>query len=209
MGQDAAITSALPTDTRLPDDPETLKRMILELLGQLRDERNRRSGVEQRLDQLLRRLYGPKGEKFRPDQPSLLTLLGEVDEPEPPPLPPTLPAELEPEPPPRKKGHGRRKLPDDLVRERVVHDVSEADKVCPCCQTPRVKIGEETSEQLDYRPAKLFVWEHVRLKYACPRCAKAAATPLASFADVESATSPHSWHHPASKLWWRPSLQPL
>ena len=27
----------------------------------------------------------------------------------------------------------------------------------------RVKIGEETSEQLDFRPAKLFVWEHVRL----------------------------------------------
>jgi transposase len=35
----------------------------------------------------------------------------------------------------------------------------------------REKIGEETSEQLDYHPASLFVVEHVRPKYACRRCA--------------------------------------
>ena len=57
----------------------------------------------------------------------------------------------------KKKGHGRRSLPKDLRRERIENDVSEAEKVCPCCQTPRIKIGEETSEQLDYQPAKLFV----------------------------------------------------
>jgi transposase len=78
----------------------------------------------------------------------------------------------------KRKGHGRRPLPRDLRRERVVYDVPEAGKVCPCCQTPRVKIGEETSEQLDYQPAKLFVWEHVRLKYACPSCAKATASTM-------------------------------
>ena len=78
----------------------------------------------------------------------------------------------------KKKGHGRKPLPADLRRERVVHDLPEAEKTCPCCRTTRVKIGEETSEQLDYRPARLFVWQHVRLKYACPKCAAAAATPL-------------------------------
>ncbi|QDV34420.1 Transposase IS66 family protein [Tautonia plasticadhaerens] len=31
-------------------------------------------------------------------------------------------------------------------------------------------IGEETSEQLDYRPASLFVVEHVRFKVACRHC---------------------------------------
>jgi transposase len=71
-----------------------------------------------------------------------------------------------------RSGHGRRKLPTNLPRERVVHDVAEAEKTCPCCASPRTKIGEETSEQLDYRPAKLFVVEHVRLKYACPKCLK-------------------------------------
>jgi transposase len=33
-----------------------------------------------------------------------------------------------------------------------------------------VRIGEEVSERLDYRPASLFVVEHVRPKYACQDC---------------------------------------
>ncbi|MGE4104379.1 MAG: IS66 family transposase zinc-finger binding domain-containing protein, partial [Pirellulales bacterium] len=31
----------------------------------------------------------------------------------------------------------------------------------------RIKIGTETSEQLEYEPASLYVVEHVRFKYAC------------------------------------------
>ena len=38
------------------------------------------------------------------------------------------------------------------------------------CGAHLVKIGEETSEQLDYQPASLFVTEHVRFKYACQAC---------------------------------------
>ncbi|HET9831224.1 MAG TPA: IS66 family transposase [Vicinamibacterales bacterium] len=172
MSTDAATSDALPDESTLPDDPETLKGMIHELLALLQDTRQELSGVRQRLDQLLRRLYGPKGEHFRPDQPSLFE--GSA---EPASTSPSVPVPVEPEPvaSSKRKGHGRRCLPADLKRERVVHDVSEAEKVCPCCQSPRVNIGEETSEQLDYRPAKLFVWEHVRLKYACPKCLKTSS----------------------------------
>ena len=171
------VPATISPDAPLPDDLDILKRMIRELLQLLKSEKHRSEGLQHRLDQLLRRLYGPKGEKFRPDQPGLFELLGEIAAADaaPPPSPP--PAEATAAGP-KKKGHGRRALPEDLRRERVEHDVPEADKVCPCCQTPRVKIGEETSEQLDYRPARLFVWEHVRLKYACPNCAKAAAKPI-------------------------------
>jgi len=45
-----------------------------------------------------------------------------------------------------------------------------------------LKFGEEISEQLDYRPASLFVWQHVRFKYACPQChdhVTAAPVPVA------------------------------
>jgi transposase len=162
MSPDAATA-----DVALPDDLDTLKAMIRELLVALHDKDRALSGVQQRLDQLLRRLYGPKSERFRPDQPGLFDqLLG--NEPEAPPAD-EKPAD-EPAAPPRRKGHGRRRLPADLQRERVVHDLPEAEKTCPCCQQPRIPIGEETSEQLDYRPAKLFVWQHVRLKYACPSC---------------------------------------
>jgi transposase len=165
--------------------------MVRELLELLKTEKHRSDGLQHRLDQLLRRLYGPKGEKFRPDQPGLFELLNEVaaaqaEEPAPP--QPTVPPPTEAvAAQPKKKGHGRRSLPEDLRRERIVYDVPAAEKVCSCCQTPRIKIGEETSEQLDYQPAKLFIWEHVRLKYACPNCAKAAAKPIPTMPTVVEA----------------------
>jgi transposase len=174
-------TVAVPLDAALPDDPETLKGMIRELLAALHDKDRALSGVQHRLDQLLRRLYGPKSERFRPDQPDLFDHLL----PPEPDAPADEPATTTPNQPRRGKKHGRRRLPADLQRERLVHDLPEVDKVCPCCQQPRVPIGEEVSEQLDYRPAKLFVWQHVRLKYACPAClANACATEPAAAPDA-------------------------
>jgi transposase len=61
-------------------------------------------------------------------------------------------------------------LPHDLPRQRVERDLTESEKLCLCCQNPRVRIGEEISERLDYRPTSLFVVEHVRPKYACRSC---------------------------------------
>jgi transposase len=52
--------------------------------------------------------------------------------------------------PPPRRGHGRRPLPGHLPRERIEHDLAEAEKACPCCGRTRVRIGSETSEQLDY-----------------------------------------------------------
>lgn len=187
MSRDAATSETLPPDASLPDDPEVLKGMIRELLTLLRSRTQELDGVRHRLDQLLRRLYGPKGERFRPDQPALFDPLSEAVLV--PPQTPEIPAESE-SAPRAKKGHGRKRLPADLRRERVVHDLPESEKLCSCCQSPRVKIGEETSEQLDYRPAKLFVWEHVRLKYACLACLrKAASTPSTTWMESDS-TSP-------------------
>ena len=162
-------------DTPLPSDIGTLHAMIRELLGLLKDRQSELDGVRQRLDQLLRRLYGPKSERFRPDQPTLF------DDPNDPtePAPPANADEPAATDTPRRRGrHGRRRLPADLERQRVVHDLSETDKICPCCHEPRVVIGEQTSEQLDYHPATLFVWQHVRLSYACPNCLAQAIDPV-------------------------------
>ena len=172
--------AALPDESTLPDDPETLKGMIRELLAMLQTRDQELDGVRQRLDQLLRRLYGPKGEHFRPDQPVLFDGGAEPASPSP-----SVPAPAEPAPVARiRSGHGRRKLPANLPRERIVHDVAETEKTCPCCSSPRTKISEETSEQLDYRPAKLFVVEHVRLKYACPKCLKTGSEPTSDASDA-------------------------
>jgi transposase len=187
---------AMPLDPALPDDPETLKGMIRELLAALHDKDRALSGVQHRLDQLLRRLYGPKSERFRPDQPDLFDHLL----PPEPDTPADEPATTTPDQPRRGKKHGRRRLPADLQRERVVHDLPEVDKVCPCCQQPRVPIGEELSEQLDYRPAKLFVWQHVRLKYACPACLANACAAEPAVAAAPDAPAPSLVIEPTSTV---------
>jgi len=42
--------------------------------------------------------------------------------------------------------------------------------MCPCCHEVCQKFGEDVSEQLDYKPASLFVCQHVRFKYSCRKC---------------------------------------
>ena len=148
--------------------------MIVELLDALKKAHHEREGLQHRLDQLLRRLFGPKAERFDPNQPWLLPEMAEgaqaaapvvetktevVDE-----------AADEESSQPKRKGHGRKKLPADLPRRRIEHTLPEAQRLCPCCHKVCDKFGEEVSEQLDYQPASLFVRQHVRFKYACSKC---------------------------------------
>jgi transposase len=92
-----------------------------------------------------------------------------------PPMPAALPEPTPEEPRTAKNGHGRRRLPTDLPRQKIVHDLPEDEKPCPCCGKMRHVIGQEISEQLDYVPAKLTVIEHVRLTYACRHCEQTTA----------------------------------
>lgn len=68
-----------------------------------------------------------------------------------------------------RKKPGRRPLPPELPREKVIYDIDSDEKVCACGH-PLHKIGEETSEQLDYIPAQLKVVQNVRYKYGCKGC---------------------------------------
>jgi len=142
--------------------------MIMELLTTLRDRDRQCEQLRHRLDQLLRRLYGPRAEKFDPNQPWLFPELPAAEQTKAPVEQPA--AEETAAPAKKKNGHGRRRLPDSLPRVRQTHVLSEAECACSECGTPRRKIGEEISEQLDYQPASLFVVEHVRCTYACPKC---------------------------------------
>src|SRR5918993_4220340 len=75
MSEDARPTTpetlADPT-AALPTDPVILQQMIVELLAVLRDTRRRNEELQHRLDLLLRRLYGPRTERFDPNQPLLI-----------------------------------------------------------------------------------------------------------------------------------------
>ena len=69
-----------------------------------------------------------------------------------------------------KKGHGRNPIPDDLHREKHVLDVPASEKVCSCCGSEKKHIGDDVTEELEYKPAIFFVNQYVRPKYACPKC---------------------------------------
>jgi transposase len=161
--------ASLVPDESLPDDPLVLKRMIQELLPSLRRSDRENEPLRHRLDLLLKRRYGPRSEKSA--GPGRFDGIDPPEEPIPPPEPA---AEPEPQPPPPKRnGHGRQPLSRALPRERIDHDLSAAEQLCPCCRTPRVQIGEDISEQLDYRPASLFIVERHRAKYVGRACESA------------------------------------
>jgi transposase len=160
-----ASPSAVFDPAKLPDDTSVLKQMIAELVAAMRLDRRELAAVRERLDLLLRR--GRREESLDPNQPLLFPELAQAE-----PAAPTLPPD---ERPPSRRGqsrpHGRRHPADNLRREPRRHELTAAERVCPDCGAMRAEIGVETSNQLDYQPAQVFVIEHQRVKYACKCCA--------------------------------------
>jgi transposase len=73
-----------------------------------------------------------------------------------------------------RKAHtgGREAIPAHLPRQQILHDLPNAQKHCEhegvCWAMDR--IGEEISERYHYESPKVWVEQHVRLKWACGRC---------------------------------------
>lgn len=154
----------------LPDDPAVLKQMIAELVLALRTERRDHAEVQQRLDALLKRLYGSRPGPLNPDQ---LLLFSEDDVPPPPaPMPPETPSAGEDKPGRRRpsKPHGRQRPPAHLRREERRYELTTAERLCPECGHECAAIGVETTEQYEYKPAEVFVVSHQQIKYACKCC---------------------------------------
>jgi transposase len=125
---------------------------LYQLLDEVRRLRADNDQLRQRLDQALRQQFGPRSERARPRR--------QRDESRAEATNDTAGA----------PGHGRQVLPEHLPRERVEYDLTEAERRCPSCGRPRACIGEQVSEQLDYRPASYFVVQHVKKTYACRHC---------------------------------------
>lgn len=158
----------------LPDDPVLLKQMIRELLSTLQKEQRTNAGLQQQLEQLLRRLYGPKGEKFDSQAYALFPELGALlEQPTPAPAQPVATAPVASAP---KASTGRRQLPASLRRQQHRYELPEDQRQCPRCHCTCELFSAEVSEQLDYIPASLFVHEHIRCKYACPQCRQHVVT---------------------------------
>ena len=65
----------------------------------------------------------------------------------------------------------RKKLPDHLPRQEVVHEPEhDGACTCPACGGAMARLSEDVTEVLDYIPGRFRVIRHVRPKYACRYC---------------------------------------
>jgi transposase len=175
----------LPLDPNsLPKDADTLKKIVLDLAEQLdriAGERDRESSEKNKYAEMIRELLeaqrARKSEKLSVEQSGLFEELWRKVHPAEDSEDST--AEALPEAPalPEKKRAARRSLARHVTRERIVHDLPEAEKHCGCCGRDLRLIAEETSERYEYIPASLKVIEDVRRRYACECTVKAAEKP--------------------------------
>jgi len=164
----------------LPKDIDVLQKIVLDLCDQLKHESAEKDKYRSLLRELLDAQRNRKSEQLSKDQLALFEELWKASQPEEViEEPGTAETESDPKPPeaPAKKRSGRQPLARHLVRERIVHDLAEAEKHCDGCGKDLHLIGEETSERYEYIPASLKVIEDVRLKYACDCTVKTADKP--------------------------------
>jgi transposase len=145
--------SSLDPAMPLPDDVPTLQALLRTVLAELARLRAENTELRGKLDAALKHRFGRRSER----RASRTT---PVDQPAP-----------------RRDPHGRAALPEHLERRAVVHDLTEAEKLCPCCGRPRVCIGTQTAEQLDLEPARFFVLRTIKKSYACQHCDPQAVPP--------------------------------
>lgn len=156
MVQSTAMTIVLE---QLPNDPEALKKLILRLQGKINFLEEQFRLARHKQFAASTEAASGQGELFNEAEDAVDCT--SKDEPES-----TEEIRYTRQKPKRKP------LPKDLPREEILHDLSDAEKICSCCQGDLHKIGEERSEQLEYIPAQLKVLEHIRPKYACRYCEK-------------------------------------
>lgn len=168
----------------LPDDVAALKALLSEQqnrIAQLQVDnqhyKNKVALLQEQLNLALARRYAARSEKLAPDQWRLFDeaetdveceAIGHSEDADT-----LIIAEH------ARKKRGRRPLPDTLPRIDVVHELEEAERICPHDGKRLNDIGEVISEQLDIIPAKIQVIRHRRKKYACScgQCLKTAPLP--------------------------------
>ena len=139
----------------LPDDPKKLKQIIAKQAARL-------SFLEEQFRLAQQQRFGASSETHPAQDDFFNEVEAELDSPE------DTEEETGSSTTTVKKKPVRQKLPADLPREVIVHDIE--DKTCGCCGNTLHQMGEERSEKLEFIPAQVKVIEHVRLKYSCRQC---------------------------------------
>ena len=150
----------------LPDDIETLKRLLVEERAARRVDQAEIQSLKLQLAYLKRQQYGRSSEQLSEKIGQLELTLEDLEAAATTSTVPTSePTVIE--------RSGRRPLPEDLPREIVVHPPVMRDTCsCPTCGGVMKALGEDVSEMLEYIPSRFKVVRHVRPKLACTRCDK-------------------------------------
>jgi transposase len=169
----------MPRAGTLPNDIETLKRLLLERTAALEVAQalllSRQHEIEQlklQVARLRRMHFGHSSEQLDEQIRQLEFKLEELESEQAslPVPPPTAPERRKPV---------RRPLPERLPRERVVHEPA-ATCTCPQCGGVLRALGEDVAEMLEYVPQHWKVIRHVRPKYSCARCEQIVQAPAPS-----------------------------
>jgi len=170
----------------LPNDVDLLQNIVVELCERLQHESSEKNKYRSLLRELLEAQRNRKSEQLSKEQLALFETLWKASDPEaekeedsePDADPAADPEADKPEEPPQvKKRSGRQPLAKSVMRERIVHDLPEAEKHCGCCGKDLRLFDEEISERYEYIPASIKVIEDVRRKYACDCTVKTADKP--------------------------------
>lgn len=159
----------------LPDDVESLKRIIVSMRGELgtaiREKAELKILLEReqaKYEDLKREIFGRTSEKVKDSDSRQGELFNEAERDAG-----IAPLEEKVQVIKRhivkKPGSGRQRPGPELERIEKRHDLSDEEKRCPCCGKDRPVIGEERSEEIEIIPARAIVVVHVRPKYGpCP-----------------------------------------
>lgn len=146
------------------------KQQAIELTSTVTKQKKELEQSERTIKELLQALKGKKRERLDPNQLLLFDLdeLEKLIEEAAQKEDTATEAATETKPPRRRKKHGRRIIPENLPTVEIVHELPEAERLCPIDGKPMPAIRYEISEQLDYEPSRLRRIVHKRAVYACP-----------------------------------------
>ena len=190
----------MATVSKLPDDPEALKAIIMRLQGERDDLHTANLRLQVELDRLKKRYYGPRADRLEAMTDLAQMLLGFAEELDKKPVRPGDAAGSPPEQSQQpqqpaqqqrrlEKSKGRRNLAkfENLPTTTFVHELSAEQRACPCCGEQRKEIGSEQSWQIEYHPGRFERLEHIRKKYACAACETEGDGP-----QIETAAKPEA-----------------
>lgn len=167
---DEVMTLSATLDvTSLPDDPVTLKRMLVDVAAKLQERDRYIERLHHEIHRFQRWQFGTKAERV-PEGQLIFAFYGTLEATKPEQSPPA-PRVRSP-----RRRDGVRVLPADLPREVVTVDLSPEEKKCPGCGLERTLIDWEETRLLDFHPASFFERVFRRAKYACLPCARHVRT---------------------------------